>query len=148
MHREPRYRVLNDHGYTFVESILQLVIFALFAEVFVLIALWTGHFQSTTLTKEHTEWELFVNDLLHYIAVSESVEVINNGQGVRITQQEQKVEVEKYDKMIRKRVDGLGHEPMLMGVKKVEFYLQQEKLLMKVELLNGLQKEREIIVPI
>jgi len=147
MHRESRW-YLNERGYTFVESILQLIIFALFAEVFVLIMLWTGHFQSTALTKEHTEWELFVNDLLNYVAVSQKVEVVQKGHGIRVTQLERVVEVEQYEQLIRKQVDGLGHEPMLIGVKSVEFNLQQTKLFLKVEFLNGLQKEREIIVPI
>ena len=139
---------LNERGYTFVEALLQLVVTGLFASFFIIVTIWTGYFHGTAFTKEHTEWELFVHDLLQYMTYSQHVEVINNGKGIRIMQHEQFVHVETYKTLIRKRVDGQGHEPMLMNVRTVEFVQDGTKLTLIVEFLNGLRKERQFVVPI
>lgn len=148
MYRRRTIGILNERGYTLVEAIFQLAVFILFSELFVLIILWTVQFQSTTFSKEQTEWELFVNDVFGYLAQGNNIEVINTGQGIRIIENDRTVDIERYYGIVRKQVNEVGHEAMLVDIEAVRFTMQDSKLLLQVDFLNGLQKEREFYVPI
>lgn len=148
MHKRARRKVLNEQGYTLIESIFQLMVYVVFSSFFILLILWTTQFQNATFAKEQTEWELFVQDLLSYIAEGDLVQVINEGSGIRVFRGDQAIDIEKYEKFIRKQVNELGHEPMLTNVKTVHFILNESYLTIQVEFENGIHKERQVYVPV
>lgn len=146
MYKSIKQIAAKEEGYTFIESIIQLAIYALFAQLFVILMLWATKHDASALTKEHTEWELFINDFLSYLSKGQQVEIINNGKGISIQIADQWINIEKYNQMIRKKVNALGHEPMLIGIKDVQFSQRHGKLLIAVEFISGLKKEREFVV--
>lgn len=160
MYRQLRAIINNNDGYTFIESLFQMIVYVFFAQLFLLLILWTASFEGTALAKEHTEWELFINDLNTIISKGNNVEILGNGEGIRVFQPKEIVDTEnvedtmdvvdivKYNEMIRKRINGVGHEPMLMETRKVKFFVNYDKLIVQVEFFTGLKKEREIYVPI
>ena len=93
MHKRTRGKVLDEQGYTLIESIFQLMVYVVFASFFVLLILWTTQFQDAAFAKEQTEWELFVQDMLSYIAEGDSVQVINEGFGIRVFRGDQAIDI-------------------------------------------------------
>lgn len=137
---------INEEGYTLLESLFQLIVFILFSKLFILLIVWTTNFQGLALSKEQTEWELFINDVLSYLATGQNIEVINTGHGFRMDYEEKVVDIEQFNEIVRKRIDNQGHEPMLLGIKKMTVKKNSSSLTIHVEFLNGLQKERELYV--
>lgn len=139
---------MNDKGYTMLEALFQLVVFAILAHIFVLIMLWSSEMKTTVLANEHTKWELFVNDLNMYFVDVTSFKV--NATNSKITFQTPNglYSMERYQNIIRKQVANLGHEPLLIGIKNGQFYYDDEELRIVVEFPNGIIKERTYYVPI
>lgn len=146
MYRYTRNNPLNERGYTLVESLLQLVTFFVFAQLFLLITLWTQQFQASVFSKEQTEWELFVNDLSQYLSGASAVRIMNSGQGIQVYRDDKVVDIERYQQMIRKQVQELGHEPMLLNIQSAQFIAKSSTVLVKVQFKNGLKKEREFYI--
>lgn len=65
------------------------------------------------------EWEVFINQLNKEIKLSDQVEVV--GSDLMIWINDEMVTIQKYNKMIRRKVDMKGHEVMLQNVDSVRF---------------------------
>lgn len=139
---------MNEKGYSLLEALFQLVVFVIFSHIFVLIMLWFTEMKSTVLANEHMKWELFVYDMNMYFVDVTSFEVDKANSKITFRTPNGRYSMEHYQNIIRKQVGGLGHEPLLIGIKTCQFYYEDEELKIVVEFPNGILKERTYYVPI
>ncbi|KOS68076.1 hypothetical protein AEA09_05580 [Lysinibacillus contaminans] len=139
---------MNEKGYTLLEALFQVVVFMIFSHIFVLIMLWVTEMKSTVMAIEQTKWELFVYDVNMYFVDVTSFEVNEVNSKITFQTPNGLYSMERYQNIIRKKVDNLGHEPLLIGIKTCQFYYEDEELTIVVEFPNGIKKERTYYVPI
>lgn len=139
---------MNEKGYTLLEALFQLVVFVILSHIFILIMLWYAEMKSTVFAIEHTKWELFVNDVNKYFVDVMSFEVNDKNLEMTFETPDGVYSMEYYQNIIRKKVNNLGHEPLLIGIKSGHFYYENEVLTIAVEFSNGIKKERTYYVPI
>lgn len=77
------------------------------------------------------EWELFVIQLHREIKESSDV-VVNDTNITFINKQGQNISINKYNNLIRRQVEGLGHEIMLLKVKTATFTQKESGLELSV----------------
>ncbi|EOH65674.1 competence protein ComGF [Enterococcus sp. AZ045] len=83
---------------------------------------------------EQTEWLIFLAQFENELASSQRISIIEN----RLYYENEKTFViEGYQQMIRKRGTAGGHQPMLTGVKHVQFKEEDRVILLHVEFMNG-----------
>lgn len=83
---------------------------------------------------EQTEWLIFLAQFENELASSQRISIIEN----RLYYENEKTFViEGYQQMIRKRGTAGGHQPMLKGVKHVQFKEEDRVILLHVEFMNG-----------
>ena len=83
---------------------------------------------------EQTEWLIFLAQFENELASSKRISIIEN----RLYYENEKTFViEGYQQMIRKRGTAGGHQPMLTGVKGVQFKEENQVILLHVEFMNG-----------
>lgn len=83
---------------------------------------------------EQTEWLIFLAQFENELASSKRISIIEN----RLYYENEKTFViEGYQQMIRKRGTAGGHQPMLTGVKHVQFKEEDRVILLHVEFMNG-----------
>lgn len=128
-----------------LNSLLELLLLMIFLPLVVLFFGFMMTFAKETDAKL-VEWQLFSVDLQSYIAGTDSVEIINNGGGIRIIQQDAEYDIEKYEHSVRKQKHRQGHEIMLTRVKNCHFELDGSKLSIRVEFSNGIVEETEYVV--
>ena len=89
---------------------------------------------STTKIKSHSinpmEWELFITNLRTECKTSVST-VAGNSQ-VHLSINGKQVLIEKYKSMLRRRVNGSGHEILLHGVKAFEVVQQETGIYLEI----------------
>ncbi len=138
---------MNEKGYTLLEALFQLIVFVLVCHLFLLVILWAANMKTTMLTDEQSKWELFVFDMNMHLANASSITIRRDQR--RITLQASNIlhHFDCYRNMIREQVNG-GHVPMLIGINKCQFDLNDNELTIAVEFPSGLKKERTYYVPI
>ena len=138
---------MTEKGYTLLEALLQLVVFALVCHFFIVIILWATTMRTTMMTDEQTKWELFVFEMHTYLADATSLNISGNQQRIILQTSNTLHHFDCYRNMIRDRVNG-GHVPMLIGINSCQFQLNDHQLTIAVKFPSGLQKERTYYVPI
>lgn len=146
------YFLRNSRGYTFIESIFQLVVLILFAHVLVFIVLWFTQFQKIEVIQDELNWELFVIDIREYLERAQQFKIINNGQAIQFqVLDEGEIRVFIVEKSttnhIRKRAPTGGNEIMLPYVREIMFTAFAHELHMTLQMVNGQKRERVFIVP-
>ena len=142
-------RLLNrfdEQGYTLIESIFQLIILAVFVQLFLLFFLWKAPIENQYSNMAAIDWELFAVDMQRLVSGVQQVEVYPTGQGITFLNERGLISVEQGTGVIRKRVYGQGHVPLLTSVRTATFSLEGSTLFVYVTLLNGSQKERGFAV--
>ena len=139
-----RVKRLDEKGFSFLTSLFDLLVLM---TMLPLIVLFYGFAVSFTedLDPHQLEWQLFASDLQGYLNNSESLEIINDGSGVRIVQMEEEYDIEMYTDMIRKQKDRKGHEVMLTRIRSCSFSLEGDNLKIKTEFSTGTLKEAEYV---
>ena len=139
-----RLNLKGQEGFTFLTSLFDLMVLL---TLLPLIALFFGYFASASMGMDakHLEWQLFNVELPHYLNDVESIEVINNGGGVRMVQSGIEYDIEIYAKLIRKQKFRQGHEIMLTGIETCQFSISGSKLTVEVEFSNGIRKKSEYV---
>ena len=142
---------LNERGYTLIESIFQLVVVMLFAQLIILIFMWFAQFQAIDKMKDDVNWELFVLDVHIYLENAREFRLVSPT-AIRVDtniKNEQRIFIiEKSEKHIRKKSELGGNEIMLGYVDKAQFSVNGHELLLQVTMKNGATRERVFIVPI
>jgi competence protein ComGF len=85
--------------------------------------------------------------MLIEIKQGENIRVIDSGRGIEYENQlGQTIRYEKYQHMLRKRVDRKGHVLVLQNIEDVSFSIEQGQVNMKARSMN--QQEYEAFFPV
>ena len=147
-----RRSVLNERGFTLLESLFQLTVFILFASISLLIFIWLRDLQQLQEMKEDVNWEFFVYDLHQYNMNSLSghvrdtntllLEILNDPEGRSFI-------FEKSEHHhIRKRSNLGGNEILLPYVEQWHLEVVGNEVIMKVVMQNKTERERVLVLPV
>ncbi|MCZ2260082.1 competence type IV pilus minor pilin ComGF [Sporosarcina sp. G11-34] len=142
-------RLLNhrdEKGYTFVESLFQLIILTVFVQFIVLFFLWKASIEQQYTNMAVVDWELFAADFQQNLSDVEQLAIHPTGRGVQFVNSRGVIDIEQGNAVIRKRVDGKGHVPLLTNIRSATFSLEGTTLYAYVTLIDGSQKERGFAV--
>lgn len=138
--------VKNENGYTLLETIFQVMIFALFAQLFLLFFQWKAPIERLYTNRSEIQWELFAADFQQELTELYYIEIIRAGDGIRMQTERGLITIEEKNKVIRKTIDGQGHVPFLTEVTSAAFTLNEPTLLVTVTMQDGTQKERDFTI--
>ena len=113
----------NEQGYTFIESIFQLIIMAIFVHLFLLFFFW-----KTPIDNNMPRCHLLIGNCLlliysSFYLMSNVLEVYPIGRGITLNKRKRLIDIEQGTGVIRKRVDGQGHIPLLTDVREAIYFL-------------------------
>lgn len=112
----------KDNGFTMIEMLISLVVFMMLAFLVSQIFL-TVRENITKKDQLHLkEWEIFSIQLKNEIRNSKDQSVINNK--LYLLTRGNIVTIEHYKNIVRRQVDGMGHEIMLQNV--ADFQVKQD----------------------
>jgi competence protein ComGF len=136
-------KVGNSKGFTFIELLVVLfvllTIISIFPLVFTVLAQWTE--KPSRLNP--FEWEVAVSQLTMEIREASEV-TIENG-SIRLENFNQNViSYERFGNLLRRRVNGQGHEVILQNIELVEFYYIRGGIRIVVFDLDGKEYEKKI----
>lgn len=137
---------LGEGGYTFVESLFQLIILAIFVQLFLLFFLWKAPIEQQYADMSAIDWELFAVDMQQLLSDVQQISIYPTGRGVTLLNERGVIDIDQGTGVIRKRVYSLGHVPLLTNVYSVLFSLDGSTLYAEVTLLDGTQKERGFVI--
>lgn len=144
-------RILNERGFTLLESLFQLTVFVLFSSITLLILLWVRDLRQIEMMKDEVNWELFVYDLHQYNMNSASGKVLSSSmpQLEILNDPEERLFVfDKSAEHLRKRSNKGGNEIMLPFVENWELAIIGNELNMKVVMKDGTKRERDLVLPL
>ena len=122
---------------------MHLVIFAVFAQLFLLFFLWKEPVERQHMDKTNTAWELFALDLQAELIDIRTFAIHDNKQGFQVHDRDnQVIDIERTNNVIRKRKDGEGHVPLLTEMQSVQFKEDGMHLHVDVTMQDGTRKER------
>jgi competence protein ComGF len=135
---------LGEGGFTLLNALLELMVLMIFLP---LIALFFGYMIrfSAEAEAQTAEWHLFTVDFQSYLHGVDSLEIINNGGGVRIVRDAEEYDIELYDRFLRKQKFRQGHEIMLTDIRGCRFTVSGTKLTLRAEFYNGSVEEAEYV---
>lgn len=136
---------MGEKGFAFLNSLIDLMVLMLLLPLIVLFFSFAITF-SEALNPKRLEWQLFTEELRVYLHQIDSIEVINNGGGIRIIQKGEEYDIESYPQVIRKQKLRQGHELMLTGVESSSFRVDGTKLKIRVKFSGGLTEEAEYVI--
>ncbi|MDE4083685.1 ComGF family competence protein [Planococcus maritimus] len=135
-----RVNIRSSKGFTFLDSLLELLTLSIMLPLAVLFYLFSTHFM-LDLDSGATEFRLFTLELQQYLDGSEQIYIMRDGKGMRIVQGAIVYDIELYGSVVRKRKNQLGHEIMLTDVKNSMFQLEGKRLTIQLEFQSGAKEE-------
>ncbi|NIK29630.1 competence protein ComGF [Thalassobacillus devorans] len=117
----------RHNGYTLAETIISLLIFSL------LTALLSPTFQ--LLSIDNHNQELSIHQLFHFLSDELSYNDLKTVTATQVTFQspdDEIISIEKYGTTIRRQVGGRGHETLITGVMDVQFFVNNNLLVIKI----------------
>lgn len=140
--RNKNAKGLNEHGFTMLEMLFAFSIFCVISTFLPIMfqIIFSSHSMEARI--QNMEWELFVNQFKKEIQAGESVEVVN-GQ-LRIINGVDRSTFQKYQDILRKQVNGTGHEVVLQNVKSVSFSKNGQSVAIVVETIFNQTKTATI----
>lgn len=141
-----KMKICDQSGYTLLEGILHLAVFMLFAQVLAGTMWWLLYTEASVTDTTETEWALFIQYVDSYLTEVDSIEIHENLKGMTIRKDKTNYKVESYKNLIRKQKNWEGHEQMLLNVESLDVEMGDNSLLLKVNFLNGIEKEHVFYV--
>ncbi len=148
--RVMKVKIWNEQGFTFLESIFQLMIFILFANISLLLIFWFREIITLEKMTEEVNWELFIYDLNQYnertltgklnSSTSLQLELIDEADRYFI--------FDRSEFHIRKRSNLGGNEILLPYVDLWSLTVDGNELLVKVVMRDGKRRERRLVMPL
>ncbi|MGO1059085.1 competence type IV pilus minor pilin ComGF [Planococcus sp. FY231025] len=135
---------LGEGGFTLLNALLELMVLMIFLPLVALFFGYMIHFSAET-DVQTAEWHLFTADFQSYLHRVDSLEIINNGGGVRIVRDAEEYDIELYDRFLRKQKFRQGHEIMLTDIKGCRFTIDGNKLSLRAEMSNGTVEQAEYV---
>ena len=142
----PLLRAKEEKGYTFIESLFQLIVFVAFSHLFILFFLWKAPIEQQYTNMSDGAWELFAVDFQASIVDVNEFNVHLGGRGIRFVTDRGRIDIEQRNTVIRKAIDGQGHIPFLTNVHSVYFTLNDPVVSVTVTMLDGTRKERDFAI--
>lgn len=148
------YNINNMNGYTFLESILSMMLFTMIVGSIIMVFPWYEKSANSIMNSYAAEYEVFLSelrsDLINSSKVSEryksTLDIVSdysNEGGGNI-----KIEYFMSSGRILKRYSDLGGSDIkLTRIKKVEYKIENEKIIMTTNFNNRTEKVREIVYP-
>lgn len=140
----PRMIKMEENGFVFLNSLFDLLLLLTILPLIVLFFSFAISF-SKELDSRQLEWQLFTADLQTYLEGVDSIELLDKGSGVRITQKGEVYDIEKYGNVIRKQKFYQGHEIMLTRLDTCFFQIEGTSLLVSVKFSNGTSEQAEYV---
>lgn len=137
---------VNEKGYTLLESLFQLLIFSIFAQLFVMFFFWKGMMEEQYFNSSTTEWELFSLEFQELLMDIHQLSVSSGKNSVRITKGDEVHVVEQYHSLIRRTKKEGGHVPMLTGIRNVSFQRNEHFIMATVTMQSGKIFEKDFII--
>ena len=138
---------IDNGGYTLLESLLHLIIFAVFAQLILLFFLWKSPIEQIYTNKSTTAWELFAMDLQENLSDIRQFEIHDGSRGIRVrNQKDVAIDIEQRNGVIRKRTSQEGHVPLLTDIYSAIFSFDGATLLVEVTMADGTRKERDFAI--
>ncbi len=110
----------NERGYTILNLLLSLLIYIfIISTVTIVFHFLVSHSQHPKDLKPF-EWDIFIIQLQREIKESSELTVSETNISY-LNKQGQHISISKYSNVIRRQVEGLGHEIMLLKVKNISF---------------------------
>lgn len=135
----------HQKGFTLIEALFQLVVFALFTQLAIGFYLLIQHWNASFFTEESIEWEIFIQDFQQYLLEIE--EIYQTGNALYIVDSSaENIKIDKISDVLRLQINNKGYVPLLIGIKNVDFSISDPFLTVKIEFLNGIVKERELFI--
>lgn len=131
---------LDERGFSLFESIIHLLIFTILIQLTVFFFFWKTPIQSNYQEDYFTDWELFSIEVQEMVSEVYSIEEVSPKR-FRFYTERGRITLELYNSMIRKLVFEDGHVPMLVDLKSCTFSLEDNRLTIAVEKLDGIHKE-------
>lgn len=131
--------LLNNQGFTMLEMLFSFSIFCLITSLLPILFQILFTENSIEGRIQRMEWELFVSQLKKEVQASDFVDVVNGKLTLR--RGGQIITFEPYQTVLRRRVDGKGHEVVLQNVEMVSFNKDSSEL--RVEVKDIYQEKNE-----
>ncbi len=140
------YLKVSNDGYTLMNSLLQLTIFLLSSQLFLLSILYIYRTEDWLTDVTETDWALFLQQTDSYLSNVDSLTLQKSPPGIRYKIKNEEFDIELYSNMIRKQKNRLGHEPMLMNVSTLDIIGNGQSITFQVKFSNGMEKEHTFYV--
>ncbi|MDP4105665.1 MAG: competence type IV pilus minor pilin ComGF [Bacillota bacterium] len=130
-------KLQNEHAFTLVEMLFAFWVFTII--IFFISPLLSGMVQHHATSKrlQEMEWDVFSSQIKKEIRMSTKGQVVNNR--LILTEDIGSVTFEKYDNILRRRVNNTGHEVLLQNVAEVNFSLLPNTVRVEVTDLNQIE---------
>jgi competence protein ComGF len=139
-------KMSSESGYTFVNAVLQMSIFLLFSQIFLLTVHYIYQTEDRLTNVTDMEWAIFVQQVDSYLVKVDSIILQEEPAGIRYTVNQEEYDIEYYPNMVRKQKNKVGHEPLLMNVENLAVSMSERSLTFQVRFKNGSEKEHTIYV--
>lgn len=136
----------NERGFTLLETIFQVMIFGMFAQLFLLFFLWKAPIERQYMNRSAVQWEMFAANLQDELVELSSIELLRVGEGIRFQTERGIITIEEKNQVIRKTVMGQGHVPFLTEVASATFTLNEPIVHVQVTMQDGTQKGRDFTI--
>jgi competence protein ComGF len=126
---------LNNHGFTLVETLFAFSIFTII--IFFISPVFHLILNNTDLKErlQLMEWEVFCSQIKKEIRMSQNAEVVAGN--LVLSKDGQTVIYEKYNTLLRRRVNNSGHEILFQNVSEVNFTLINNAISVYIKSLSG-----------
>ncbi|WP_209123048.1 competence type IV pilus minor pilin ComGF [Alkalihalobacillus sp. BA299] len=132
---------INEKGFTLIEVILAFIIFLILVSLFPLIIKVIPIILPPTEQPHMLQVELFFNQFSMEVREAEDIQV--TGSAIYLSKpNETIVTIERYGTMIRRRVNGQGHEVFLRHISTVSFKLAPHGVVVTIVDSDGTKYER------
>lgn len=148
MYQSKRRIVQNSQGYTLLEALFSFLVFVLLSHILILFIFWMKQMDTIFLTKEHAQWELFVQDVQQFVSNVEEVKLSNQSQTLEIFYKNpyETIKIKRSGDVLHQLINNQGNIPLLIGVENTLFDWDGQFITISVEFQNGIERERRFFV--
>lgn len=146
------FNARNAHGFSLVEALVQLVVFMVIISSLILIFPWYEKTDKVILATSSMEFEVFLSELRNDLMDASAVTVIGSAE-IQIKKKSLN-DLERFyyihyqygNKRIKKtNISQRGTDIKLTHVKRCEFNIVDNKLVIEIQFTNNLRKERALV---
>ena len=125
----------NNSGFTLIESLISLSILLLLTNLFLVILHSIGGINQRSQSFEEYEFFIFFEEIQRELYNAETIRIQEGS--LSIMNHEKTISYSQYHDIVRRRVNGLGHELVLQHVKDFKVQMVNNRLQCSVTFLNG-----------